>query len=276
MPTSTDTNISMLHDIVYGLSEQVDAILSTYKNKHYEQKTDVEAISQCMLQMAYEKMMSVVTLLNNGADIIVDGVLQNIPSFFSQYPIVRSLYELMSIHHSLFVNPKSAEEAQILLDLWKIKGYKLRVKYTNVHQYEEQKAREIKEIESLTDKIKKNSIYMICKEQIEHAIKTDKVGYFEFATKNCKYSLQTTSFGEQLLFNRIFKDLDGMPNIDNDMVYNLLSMNSHPTFLSVLQFGTQSSMDTEQVLLPLKSATFFVYRMIKSHEYLLHNPIFHK
>ena len=126
-----ESSFNMIQNIAYSLSEQVVTIVDTYNAKNSMCKTEAEAISQCLLQMGCEKMMSVVTLLNNGINIQEKGIIKAIPSLFSYHPIVRSLYELMMIHHCLFVNPKTEEEANVLLDLWKIKGYCLRVKYEN-------------------------------------------------------------------------------------------------------------------------------------------------
>lgn len=61
--------------------------------------------------------------------------------------------------------------------------------------------------------------------------------------------------------------------IEDDLVYNYLSLNSHPTYISVMQFGMQKNMNNIQFELPLKSSILFVYRMIKSHEQLLQKTI---
>lgn len=81
-------------------------------------------------------------------------------------------------------------------------------------------------------------------------------------------SLSTIPFGDKDLFCRIYKDMEGLADINNDMVYNYLSLNSHPSYISVLQFLHQGTIPQKD--LPLKSALLFVYRMIKSHDYLLH------
>lgn len=263
-------NMIELQAIAYDLSNKIMTIIYAYNEK--KDKSEEEAISQCMLQMGCEKMMSLVTLINNGYNILNNQSFLNLNSISSFYPIVRSLYELMMIHHALFVNPKTQEEASTLLNLWKIKGYMLRTKYENPTYYKQIK-NDKKRIDSIKKRIKETELYKTCKKQFDHAFDTDKVGYFEIVTKTDKQFFTNIPFGNKTLFKRVFKDLYESKLIEDDLVYNYLSLNSHPTYISVMQFGMQKNMNNIQFELPLKSSILFVYRMIKSHEQLLQKTI---
>lgn len=97
--------------------------------------------------------------------------------------------------------------------------------------------------------------------------KTDKLGYFKINKNGAKISLTIIPFGDKNLFSYIFKNIKDLSNINNDIVYNYLSMNSHPSYLSLLQFHQQETIPKKD--LSLKSALLFVNRMVKSHEFLV-------
>ena len=263
-------------DAANSFCEKIASVTNDYKSK--TAKSEIEMISLTMLHMGCDKMMSIISLLNNGIEMNIKSEMLFKESLFSPFSIARSLYELMLIHHSLFVNTKSKEEMEIFIDLWKIKGYTQREKCYDetffkrnpalAKQVIEQKERDKESINKLVLKVKESSIYNDCKDQFDHAFKTDKLGYFEIKRNNAKVSLSTIPFGDKNLFCRIYKDMEGLADINNDLVYNYLSLNSHPSYISVLQFLHQGTIPQKD--LPLESALLFVYRMIKSHDYLLH------
>lgn len=116
-----------MRDAANSFCEKIASVTNDYKSK--TTKSEIEMISLTMLHMGCDKMMSIISLLNNGIEMNIKGEMLFKESLFPPFSIARSLYELMLIHHSLFVNTKSKEEMEILLDLWKIKGYTQRKKY---------------------------------------------------------------------------------------------------------------------------------------------------
>ena len=46
---------------------------------------------------------------------------------------------------------------------------------------------------------------------------------------------------------------------NKNMIYDYISANSHPTYLSVLQFGQQSSMDEKMFYFPLQITVLLVW-----------------
>lgn len=253
-----------MRDAANSLCERI-AVITDEFNENLARKDDNERLSLQMLHVGCDKMMSILSLLDNGIQMRIKGRLLNKPSLFSPYSIARSLYEMMLMHHCLFVNTKTTEEMNVLINIWKIKSYKQRVKLYDESktQFEEQKQKDIDRINLLMGKIKDTSIYRECKSQIDYAFETDKLGYFEFKRKDSKLFLSSIPFGDKNLFSKIYYDMDGLSEINNDMVYKYLSMTSHPSYLSVLQFHQQESVPKKD--LPLESALIFIYRMIKSH-----------
>lgn len=256
-----------MRDAAGSFCERIASITDEY-NSNIGRKSENEKLSLQMLHLGCDKMMSIITLLDYGIQMRIKGGILSKPSLISPYSIARSLYELMLIHHSLFVNTKTMEEMKVLVNLWKIKSYNQRIKLYdgNKKQFEKQKANDIDSFRTLVALIVNTSIYVECKKQLDNAFETDKLGYFEFKRNNGKLSLVATSFGDRDLFSRIYNDMEGLSEINNDMVYKYLSMNSHPSYLSVLQFHQQNNIPKKE--LPLECAIFFIYRMIKSHEYL--------
>lgn len=257
-----------MREAAYSFCEKISFITDEY-NKNLRNKSEYERVSLQMLHMGCDKMMSIITLLDNGIQMKIRGCVLCKPSLFSPYPIARSLYELMLVHHCLFVNTKNIEEMDVLVSLWKIKAYKQRLKLysENDKQFEKQKEDDTDILKTLLEKIKSTSIYMKCKSQLDYAFDTDKLGYFEFVRQGQALSLTTIPFGDKTLFSRVYNDMEGLSDIKNDMVYKYLSMNSHPSYLSLLQFHQQDTISKKE--LSLESALFFIHRMIKSHEFII-------
>lgn len=260
-------SINDLRNLAFSLSGQVYKIMQDYQNRNC--KSEDEAISQCMIQMACDKMMSVVSLLDNGFFMNVEGKQTKLDSTFSPLSICRSLYELVLIHHALFVNPENDEIKKILINIWKIKGLWSRCKYDVTPQYERQKQKELEEIEELKNKIRNSPLYQeISIEQLERAFVSDKTGYFTLVKNEDKYNLTTISFGDKALFDKVLGDIDGIRKLGNDMTYNYLSSASHPTYLLVFQFGLQCQMELDKRWFSLNCAIIFVHCMINNHNRL--------
>lgn len=265
-----DISIDDLRNLAFSLSGQVYKIMQDYQNRTC--KSEDEAISQCMIQMACDKMMSVVTLLDNGIFMNVEGKQVKLDATLSPLSICRSLYELVLLHHALFVNPDNDEIKNILITIWKIKGLWSRCKYDVSPQYNEQKQKDLEEIKALKDKIRNSPLYEeIPIEQFKRAFVSDKTGYFKLVKNANKYNLTTVSFGDKSLFDKVFGDIDGIKKMGNDMTYNYLSSASHPTYLSVFQFGLQCQMELDQRWFSLNCSIIFMHCMINNH-----NKIFSK
>lgn len=247
------------------LIEEVSRLTNLFQTNNGSTLGEAMKISLLMLNMECDKMMSVISLLDNGIMYKINDVLTRRYSYISPFPIVRSSYELMLMHHCLFVNPKSVEDMLVLMNLWKIKGLKQRTKYENNESksFLCQKEKDIKYIEELVGTIKSTDIYKNCKSQFDHAFDTDKLYYFEIIRTDTKPTIKTTSFGDKNLFDYVFNDLKIFPTMNNDVVYNYLSLNSHPTYISVLQFQQQNALYKKDF--SLECILFFIYRMIKSH-----------
>lgn len=268
---STKRNYKMMmREVANSFCERIAYITEEFKNKATQCKE--EKISLQMLQMGCDKMMSIISLLDNGIEMRINGNIIHRQSLFSPFPIARSLYELMLLHHSIFVNTETKENMKILINLWKIKAYKQRIKYykpdiENSPQFINQKEKDNDMIKALLDEIKQFSIFEECKDQFEHAFETDKLGYLKINKNGTKISFTIIPFGDKNLFSYIFKDIKGLSDINNDIVYKYLSMNSHPSYLSLLQFHQQETFPKRD--LSLESALLFVNRMVKSHEFLI-------
>ena len=114
-------------------------IWKQWREEHTNDYTEVDAISQCMLQMmmlklrTLEQMLMGVTIIPEGKD----GI--QILDTSSMSAIIREMYELAFIYHNIFVAPDNMEERNILINIWKIRGLNNRVGLQFPQAYEQHK-----------------------------------------------------------------------------------------------------------------------------------------
>jgi hypothetical protein len=155
----------------------------------------------------------------------------------SAFTLLRGIYEQTIVFHNLFVYPETEEEKKILLNLWKIKGLLNRQNLNNMPQeYKEKVKREADEISVLKREIQ---------ELPEHVISPSGYNAIENYLKKFKDTLfsgyifkkdgAVINGGEPVSFTRAPKEFLHCEEL-NIVLYRLLSLHSHPSYISVLQF----------------------------------------
>ncbi|MBQ2968864.1 MAG: hypothetical protein IJE15_00545 [Bacteroidaceae bacterium] len=208
-----------------------------------EDKEDV-AIAQCILQMAICKTRSLLQL-SHGISIApdrMDVVLFDPTSMFS---ILRSLYELVFTFRNIYIMTDTEDERHILLNIWKICGLNNRQKEnilpkkTNQTYCEKQK-KEAKDIEIMKQEISSIlaalNIKKSAKKDIERTLneiitkKTTSIKGYKFDKEvSCITAFRKISLTSSPQY--IYKD----PQLG--FIYTIFSMHTHPSYLSILQFG---------------------------------------
>lgn len=208
------------------------------KNKSENAITEEEAVAQCMLQMIVARTRSLLALSDG---VSLSSKIEDIKLIDSigMISVWRTMYEMVFMFHNIFIMPSFKEECKILFNIWQIRGYNNRQKCDSsnilLSKYNAQFNSEKIEI----SKLKKEVFQIIdtlnisqgAVEQIKMALKKESsmISGFLFKKENGKIiSFEKISFEKSPSY--LFKD--GM-----DMLYTFLSMNSHASYLSVLQFG---------------------------------------
>lgn len=208
-----------------------------------EDKEDV-AIAQCILQMAICKTRSLLQL-SHGISIApnrMDIILFDPTSMFS---LLRSLYELVFTFRNIYIMTETEGERQILLYIWKICGLNNRQKESalpkgpNQEYYEKQK-KEAKDIEIMKQEISSIlaalNIKKSAKKDIERTLneiitkKSTSIKGYKFDKEvSCITAFRKISLTSSPQY--IYKD----PQLG--IIYTIFSMHTHPSYLSILQFG---------------------------------------
>ena len=153
----------------------------------------------------------------------------------SAFTLLRGIYEQIIVFHNLFVYPETDEEKKILLNLWKIKGLLNRQNLKKMPQeYEEKVKREAYEISMLKSEIRELSEQVLSpsgyKAIEDYLDKGTLFSGFIFRKDGT-----VINGGDSISFTRAPKEFLHCEEL-NVVLYRLLSLHSHPSYISVLQF----------------------------------------
>lgn len=238
------------------VERMADALFDVcYKSRICVQAKDVDySIAQCFLQIFVMRTRSILKLAEGVKYSSASDLLLVDP--ISMYPIFRSFYEHYVVFHSLFVKEKDKDVRELLVLLWEIFGESNKIRlenlpkkfksYQNVscQQIEEMKAIAVSKIEALnaTKRVKNNlknkinpdvnnttSVKNNSKDKIKPGFKKLNHIVFERDKNGIIYEYKAEDYVSYAKY--IFKD---EKLVD---IYNVLSIESHPTDISVKQFG---------------------------------------
>ena len=233
-----DGYVTITFDPVKGLESirtSLLGILLKWWDTHQTKWNDIDAITQCMMQMVLFKIRSLQETLK-GLPLVPNGQRQTIYLDQSNIAsITRGIYESSFIYHNIFISTDNEDERQVLINIWKIEGYNNRNKVPVPESMEEDVAQNINTIESLRNAtreiLNRMDIAESAKNKIEKFIKRDSSnikGYRFVKSENRIIGFEPIDFtNARSIFEHEF--MDG--------TYSFLSYQSHPSFLSLLQFG---------------------------------------
>ena len=182
------------------------------------------------------KVYSVIKLSEGNAIIPEKPSLKvlDVPTLTS---VVRNMYEMAFVFHNIFVEQASTEEREILLYLWEIKGLNNRQGLHMVPaEYKDQEKREKREIDELRNKI----IATLDKMNVSTKVKKEILKVIETKGSNIKgYNFEKDEDGKIVLFKDVRFDsgYDELKKNIHPNTYKFMSFITHPSYLSVLQFG---------------------------------------
>ena len=234
-----------LNQCLDDISSAMWRVFMTWREIHLSDVNEGDAIAQCMLQMMILKGKTLKSMLagvplRDGAP--TSKKILDIPSLAT---IIRSIYELAFLFHNIFILSDSKEERDILMFIWKIRGFNNRTNQEVPEEFREKRETEVEDINEYKRKTKgivdTLNILKPAKQALYKAIDSDSCmmsGFrFEKDDNDCIVKFSKVSFTQS---NALFE------HNNYAILYNYLSSLSHPSFLSVLQFGQMYNEDKDK------------------------------
>ncbi|MBQ8361345.1 MAG: hypothetical protein IJX44_05270 [Bacteroidaceae bacterium] len=254
-------------------------LVSKFRENIAKSDDDEEfAIAQCILQIAVCRIQSLLKL-SSGICIVPNRKEISLLEPTSMVAILRSLYELVFIFRNIYIMTDNAYERRILLNIWQIRGYNNRQSQKAIPKKEEFRSEYSKKqeedklhIEELKKAIEQNlttlNITNGAKSQIRKIMNSGSsaINGYKFEKTNeviSSFSKISLTDSPEYLYE----------NHELDIIYPLLSMYTHPSYLSVLQFGQMFNNNYNEDLLMtiLKSACLLNVRII--HDFCQFIPV---
>lgn len=220
-----------------SFSKSLWAIFSKWRYMNPSDCSEVDETSQCFLQMIIVKTRTLEQMLLGVPMYLDKPQLGNILDVSSMTSIVRSLYETTFIYHSIFVNTSTAEERDILLCLWKIRGL------NNIRHFPIPE--ELKDIIKPKDKVEikkySNQIFELLKElHISASAKKELIEKVNHKGNSIKgYRFNKDSDGTIIEIEECgFSDTSFLFGHNNyNEWYTFLSSHSHPSYYGLMEFA---------------------------------------
>lgn len=216
-----------------------------WREGHHSDVPEKDSIAQCMLQMMILKSRTLKSMLE-GVPLLPekpDGrKILDIPSLAT---IIRSIYELAFLFHNIFIRPDCDEERDILMYIWKIRGFNNRAQQDVPDELKGRLDAELEDISGYRHKAKAVAetlnIQESAKRLLYKAIDSPSCmmsGFkFEKDENDCIVNFGVISYTQ----SRALFDHNNYA-----ILYNFLSSLSHPSFLGVLQFGQMYGQDKDK------------------------------
>lgn len=219
---------------------------------------EAEAISQCILQISVRKIRTLLAMCE-GVLLIPNELSTKALDIPSMCSVLRSLCELAFMFHNIYAEQDTKAERDLVLCLWKISGLNNRQNLKCIpSQYKTKEENEKEQIKKLKEKIfvlagelKLPRRFML---ELEGMLRSSSVEIKGYKFKKDEES-NVTSF-ESIRFAQGIEALLGEHSAP---LYRFLSMQAHPSYLGVLQFGQMFNQneDTKYLKTILTSASIF-------------------
>ena len=220
-----------------SIRDSLLVILLEWWEKHPFPWSEIDAVTQCMMQMMAFKIRSLEVMLDGMALYPQGGVQTKHVDFTSVASIARGIYEMAFIYHNIFISTDNEDERDILLDIWKIKGYNNRYKIPIPDEMETLKSKNTEKIETIRNHI----TTILQKMDITPSVVND---INSIVSRGHKSNLKGYKFHKVNGKITDFKQIDFSETnnfMDSgclDGIYTFLSYQSHPSYLGVEQFGS--------------------------------------
>ena len=168
---------------------------------------------------------------------------------YKTMPLTRSVYEHLAMFYYLFNYTDDQNKREIIWKSW-ILGSKTNQIKDSGPEYKEERAKAKKEYEDILKILRNNKLVKKCLSnplgKFEECLNSRAV--FSINRKGNQY------IAEKLTYDKAWKYLYSSKNSIFSLIYNYLSMHSHPTYNGLLQFNSQN----ENIEFPLYESCYFL------------------
>ncbi len=148
---------------------------------------------------------------------------------FSVNALVRTLFEGYSNFHSIYIQSKSDDEIALKHDMWVLSGLKYRQQFpTTIEEHQIKKQKEKEEIEELLKSVKSNKVFR----QLDATSQSKVLHGIE---KKKWHIIVNGENAHVAHWQELFKNV--ISNQHFDKLYSALSLNTHPSNVSIFQFA---------------------------------------
>ena len=215
--------------------------LSAIKNHHTEKfQRESEIQAKLVFQMMFSKTLHLTQASEGVSFDTNDGLILNRITDPTILAIsIRNIFETAGMFHTIYCHPKSEDESKILYRLWVIAGLSYRQRFEAQINSDENRSKleqEKKEIERLSIEIEQTDLYK--------GLDIKNQGKIKSRIKEKEYLIK---FEDKRVCFLHWHDLVSLMGIKPgflDNIYTYFSLYSHPSNVSVFQFG--SLFDTDQ------------------------------
>lgn len=232
----TDKQNEFMKGALSCIGDGLFHLLYNWRLNFEKNASEAEAISQCILQIAICKVRTLISMCD-GISLIPTELPTKILDIPSMVSVLRSLYEFTFVFHNIYAEQDTDKERDIALSLWEIRGLNNRQNLKFVpSQYKAKEENEKKQINELQEKI-----YSFAKEigvphdimgQLKKVVTSSSVDIKGYKFRKDKNS-HIISF-DSIRFEQGTKVFFSDTQIP---LYRFLSIQGHPSYLGILQFG---------------------------------------
>lgn len=240
----------------------------------FEQRLSDErfSVASAFLQRATSTHLCNYKLTNEGIELRYQGEAFELHEEFKTMTLTRSVYEHLVMFYFLYIHPKTDEERRVVWNYWKINSKK------NLLDPDDNTAKE--EIESLRRNIFSTLIGMECYAKLDEWTDVSKPAQNGCIAFFCKRNgdAQSAQDVRHVSYNQAWRFLfrskgTGQSKNQEDMnlLYNHLSIHSHPIYNGLLQYQDQAMKDEGYDGVPLYLSTCFLAYLCRLFLRLLPN-----
>lgn len=227
------------------ISSSMWQALMSWRESHTSDVSEVDAVAQCLLQMMIVKARTFKSILEGVSLLPEDTEGRRILDIPSIAAVIRSIYEFAFLFHVLFIKSEGDKERDILMYIWKIRGFNNRVNQETPDMFKEKQESELADINEYRKKAKDIvaglDIIESERRKLIKAIESDScmMSGYQFVKNADDVIVQFKNVN--------YTNASALFEHDNyAILYNYLSSLSHPSFLGVLQFGQMYNANKEK------------------------------
>lgn len=117
-----ETALCALSKISEHILAVMTAIFTCMAKSNKDNDTEAFKLQRCMIQYMAGKQLAIHNLVTSEHIVSINGHDNIVKDYTPAVSIVRSMYEMLLIHHSIFITAHNQEEQTYLLTIWKYKG----------------------------------------------------------------------------------------------------------------------------------------------------------